>query len=62
MESLVNIHISEEMVLNVLKNLNPNKSQGPYGIHPYVLHETAEQVAQPITIIYRKSVQERTVP
>ena len=33
------------MVLKVLKNLDPNKTPGPDGMHPKVLMEVAEVIA-----------------
>ena len=54
---LCNIDITEEMVLKKLKELNQNKTPGPDQIHPRVLKELKDEVAQPLTIIFRKSIE-----
>ena len=54
--------VDEEDVKKDLKNLKPNKSPGIDGIHPRVLIETAEQVAHPITLIFKKSIDAGELP
>ena len=44
------------MVLKVLKNLDPNKTPGPDGMHPKVLMEVAEEIAEPVYMIYEESL------
>ena len=41
------IKIKEKEVLDLLINVNPNKSPGPDGIHPKALKELAEMLATP---------------
>lgn len=41
------IKIKEKEVLDLLLNVNPNKSPGPDGIHPKALKELAEILANP---------------
>ena len=41
---LDNIIITEDMVLKKIRRLKVNKSPGPDGIHPRVLHEVAESI------------------
>jgi hypothetical protein len=44
-----------EDIATRLKKLNVNKSEGPDGIHPRILVENAEILAQPLKIIFQKS-------
>lgn len=45
------IVVSEEVVLRVLKNTNPNKASGPDGVRSNVLKLCAEQLYQ-ILLLY----------
>ena len=49
-------------MLDLLLNVNPNKSPGPDGIHPKALKELAELLANPLTIIFNTSIQTGIVP
>ena len=59
---LADIVITEEAVKNKLKALNPNKARGPDSFYPRVLKELAEEIAQPITMLFNKSLEEGIVP
>ena len=59
---LSSIHITEEMVLKKLKNLDPSKSPGPDDIHPRVLKETATAIAPALTILYNKIITSHDIP
>ena len=50
------------MVEKYLKRLNASKSQGPDNLHPKLLLETLEEIKEPLTEIFKKSLQEGTVP
>ena len=59
---LSEVSFSKETVLKKLKNLNPSKSPGPDGLHPCVLKELADQLAEPLAILYEKSLSEGKLP
>ena len=61
-EQDVALTIHEEMVGDLLQHLDVRKSMGPYGIHPRVLRELAEELAKPLSIIYRQSWLSGEVP
>jgi hypothetical protein len=59
---LDSITISEEDVTKQLKQLNPNKSMGPDGLHPRVLREASGALSKPLTYIFNKSLEISTLP
>ena len=54
--------ISPEMVLKKLNELNPNKTPGPDGWHPYLLKQLAAQLALPLSILFQQSLSEGILP
>ena len=50
------------MVLCNLRSLNPGKSTGPDGWHPYFLSSLADILSTPLTILFNKSLCEGIVP
>ena len=54
--------ITTEVVGKYLKELNASKSQGPDNLHPKLSLETLEEIKNPLTEIFNKSLQEGTVP
>ena len=52
-----------EMVEKHIKQLlNASMSQGPDNLHPKLLLETLNEIKDPITELFRKSLQEGQVP
>ena len=54
--ALTDITIVDADIERLLQKLKPGKSMGPDNIHPAVLKEVASSIAQPLGIIYRKSL------
>ena len=50
------IKITKDMVEKKLKELNPNKAQGPDSIPPRVLREIHKEIAEPLTILFQKTI------
>lgn len=59
---LDHIDITTDVVIKKFKKLKINKSPGPDGIHPRVLHEVAESIAPAIAEIFRTSLNTKTLP
>ena len=61
-ESLINVHISPDLVCSKLRTLLASKSSGPDGFHPKLLKETADQLCIPLCQIFNKSLKEGVLP
>ena len=61
-DQLKDFCISKERVLKVIRSLKVNKSPGIDGFHPRVLKELDDIISDPITIIYKKSIEESVLP
>lgn len=61
-EPLEKIEFTEVEVMKRLKELNAGKSPGPDGMHPRVLKELAEELAEPLAIIFTQSLSEGKLP
>ena len=59
---LTSIVITREMVLEKLNTLNPGKSTGLDGWHPYFLRSLADIRCDPLLILFTKSLKEGIVP
>ena len=59
---LTSIAITREMVLEKLNSLNPGKSTGLDGCHPYFLRSLADILCNPLLILFTKSLKEGIVP
>ncbi|KAL8614561.1 hypothetical protein ACOMHN_028972 [Nucella lapillus] len=60
--TLEDFEISEEKVLKLLQTLKTHKATGPDGINPLVLSKAADILAHPVTILFRKSLEDEQVP
>jgi hypothetical protein len=61
-QELGNINISEETVLNKIKHLKEGKAPGDDGFAPLFLKEIANEIYNPLSIIFRSSLEEGKVP
>ena len=50
------------MILEKLQAINPSKSKGTDGWHPYFLRELPEEISKSLTILFQKSLKEKVVP
>ena len=57
-----NLTVTKDMVVKKLKKLNPNKSGGMDGLSPRVLLESAESIAEPVTLLINKTLDEGNLP
>ncbi|KAK3875361.1 hypothetical protein Pcinc_019771 [Petrolisthes cinctipes] len=55
-------YISRSRLLKKLASVNISKSCGPDEIHPRIIKELSNQFAEPITILYRKSIELGELP
>ena len=59
---LTSIVITREIVLEKLNSLNPGKSTGLDGWYPYILRSLADNLCDPLLILFTKSLKEGIVP
>ena len=59
---LLDVDVSQSINEKKLKNLNKNKSPGVDGIHPSLLRELSKQLNGPLSILFRRTLDEGTVP
>ena len=45
------IDVTEDEVFKAVRKLKTDKSPGPDNVHPMILHEAANELAKPLTII-----------
>ena len=61
-QTLQNIEITTEEVLQALNNMKTNKSPGPDDIYPRVLKETKNEIADALKTIFNLSLRQGSVP
>ena len=61
-DEIGNLTVTPDVVKKKLLSLNPQKSPGPDGLHPYVLKALADDLAYPLASLYNTSLQEGVVP
>ena len=61
-QKLRGIKLTKERVLKALKNLDKSKAMGPDEISPWILKECAEELCQPIFMIFTNSLQQGKLP
>jgi len=61
-EPALDVAFTVEDIEKKLKNLRPNKSPGADGLHPRVLCELREHIAEPLYHIFRKSLDTGDLP
>ena len=61
-EKIQDVYIATEQVEEVMLGLNPNKASGPDGVESRFLKECAVELAPILHEIYRKSLDEASVP
>ena len=54
--------IKPALVQGMLRNVNPEKSEGPDEIHPVILRKFANELALPLSDIFRESLRSGEVP
>ena len=54
--------ITEKKVEKILKNLKPDKSPGPDGLHPRLLRELSVSLSKPLSIIFNTSITTGSIP
>ena len=58
---LTDLVVNKDMVLKLIQNLKTDKSPGPDSLHPRLLFEIKESIAEPLSIIFNQSLALKTV-
>ncbi len=59
---LENLEFTIDDVKELLRDLNVNKSQGPDLLHPRLLFEARNEIAKPLFLIFRMSLNTGILP
>ena len=57
-ETIINVQLVEKYI----KKLKPSKSQGPDNCHPKFLQEIIDEVTEPLSILFNKTLKEDKIP
>ena len=60
--NLDNINVDENAVEKLLRQVKETKSHGPDGIHPKFIKETSKSLSKPVSILFKKSLEEGHLP
>ena len=61
-QTIETVNITKELVEKAIKRVNPTKSQGPDKIHPRFIEQTKDNIIEPLTKIFKKSMAESKIP
>ena len=61
-DHLYHIDFQVESIANLLSNINPNKAQGPDGVHGIILKNCASSLAKPLSILFKLSYSSGSIP
>ena len=61
-ETLSYVEITENLVEKAIDRLKPSKSQGPDNLHPKLIKECKNTLLQPLTLIFKQSLNESVLP
>ena len=61
-EDCMDIQFSENDILNILNKLKTDKSPGPDELLPRLLSEVKNEVAYPLYLLFRRSLNESSIP
>ena len=56
------MNITQDRVVRKLRNLKPDKSPGPDGMHPKMLLECAQEIAVTLTLLFQESLKSGKIP
>ena len=60
--SLEEVQIDTPTIIKLLGMVKETKSQGPDDIHPKFIKETSKELAKPVSIVFRRSLDEGKLP
>ena len=60
--SLEDVQIDTPTIIKLLGMVKETKSQGPDDIHPKFIKETSKELAKPVSIVFRRSLDEGKLP
>ena len=61
-QKLGEIKLTKKKILKVLKNLDKSKAMGPDEVSPWILKECAEELCEPILMIFKNTLQQGKLP